>query len=107
MPYYMVQTAYTPEAWATMIKNPQDRISIVRPAIESVGGKIDVGYLSFGEYDLVAIVEFPDNTAAAAFSVATTSKGAVKAFKTTPLLTIEEAQDAMRKASSVTYEPPK
>ncbi len=107
MPYYLVQTAYTPEAWATMIKNPQDRVALVRPAIERVGGTIDAGYLSFGEYDLVAIVEFPDNAAAAAFSVATTSKGALKSFKTTPLLTMAEAQDAMKKAGSVGYEPPK
>jgi uncharacterized protein with GYD domain len=107
MPYYLVQTAYTPEAWATMIKNPQDRIALVRPAIESVGGTIEAGYLSFGEYDLVAIVEFPDNAAAAAFSVATTARGALKSFKTTPLLTMAEAQNAMKAASSVQYEPPK
>ncbi|MFL6243062.1 MAG: GYD domain-containing protein, partial [Acidimicrobiia bacterium] len=56
MPYYLVQTGYTPEAWATMIKNPQDRIAAVRPAVESVGGTIDEGFLSFGEYDLVAFV---------------------------------------------------
>jgi uncharacterized protein with GYD domain len=107
MPYYLVQTAYTPEAWATMIKNPQDRIAAVRPAVESVGGTIDEGFLSFGEYDLVAIVEFPDNVAAAAFSLVSTSGGALKAFKTTPLLTLAEAQDAMKKAGTVTYDPPK
>ena len=101
MPKYLIQVVYTPEAWTTMIKNPQDRIAAVRPAIESVGGKIDDGYLSFGEYDLVAIAEFPDNAAAAAFSVATTSKGALKAFKTTPLLTMAEAQNAMKTMRSL------
>ena len=107
MPYYLVQTAYTPEAWATMIKNPQDRIALVRPAIESVGGTIEAGYLSFGEYDLVAIVEFPDNVSAAAFSISVASKGGVKAFKTTPLMTTAEAQQAMQKAGGSTYAPPK
>jgi uncharacterized protein with GYD domain len=107
MPYYLVQAAYTPEAWGAMVKNPQDRIAAVRPAVESVGGKIDAGYIAFGEYDFVAIAEFPDNAAAAAFSVATSSRGALKAIKTTPLLTMAEAQDAMKKAGSVQYEPPK
>ncbi len=107
MPNYLIQLAYTPEAWAAMIKNPQDRIAAVRPLIEGLGGTIDAGYLSFGEYDLVAIAEFPDNVTAASFSVASTAGGAFKAFKTTPLLTIAEAQDAMKKASSIKYQPPK
>jgi uncharacterized protein with GYD domain len=107
MPNYLIQVAYTADAWAAMVNNPQDRIAAVRPAVESVGGKVEAGYLAFGEYDLVAIVEFPDNAAAAAFSVATTSRGALKAFKTTPLMTMAEAQDAMSKAGSIQYEPPK
>ncbi|HMG26661.1 MAG TPA: GYD domain-containing protein [Acidimicrobiia bacterium] len=106
MPYYLVQTAYTPESWDKMIKNPQDRVAAVRPAIEALGGRIDAGYISFGEYDLAAIVEFPDNVSAAAFSISVTSKGGLKAFKTTPLMTTAEAQQAMQKAGGSTYAPP-
>ena len=106
MPYYLVQTAYTPESWDKMIKNPQDRVAAVRPAIEALGGRIDAGYISFGEYDLAAIVEFPDNVSAAAFSISVTSKGGLKAFKTTPLMTTAEAQQAMLKAGGSTYAPP-
>jgi uncharacterized protein with GYD domain len=107
MPYYLIQTSYTPESWEKMIKNPQDRVEIVRPAIEGLGGRIDAGYISFGEYDLAAIVEFPDNVSAAAFSIAVTSKGGLKAFKTTPLMTTAEAQEAMEKAGGSSYAPPK
>ena len=107
MPYYLVQTAYTPESWDKMIKNPQDRVAAVRPAIEALGGRIEAGYISFGEYDLAAIVEFPDNVSAAAFSISVTSKGGLKAFKTTPLMTTAEAQQAMQKAGGSTYAPPK
>jgi uncharacterized protein with GYD domain len=107
MPYYLIQTAYTPESWEKMIKNPQDRVEIVRPAIESLGGRIEAGYISFGEYDLAAIVEFPDNVSAAAFSISVTSKGGLKAFKTTPLMTPAEAQQAMERAGGSTYAPPK
>jgi uncharacterized protein with GYD domain len=107
MPHYLIQTSYTPESWAKMIKKPQDRVEVVRPAIEGLGGRIDAGYISFGEYDLAAIVEFPDNTSAAAFSIAVSSRGGVKAFKTTPLMTTAEAQAAMQIAGGSAYEPPK
>ena len=107
MPYYLIQTAYTPESWEKMIKNPQDRVAAVRPAIEALGGRIDAGYISFGEYDLAAIVEFPDNVSAAAFSISVSSKGGLKAYKTTPLMTMAEAQQAMEKAGGSTYAAPK
>ena len=107
MPYYLIQTAYTPESWEKMIKHPQDRVELVRPAIEGMGGRIEAGYISFGEYDFTTIVEFPDNVSAAAFSMSVSSKGGVKAFKTTPLMTMDEAQGAMVKAGGSAYEPPK
>jgi uncharacterized protein with GYD domain len=107
MPYYLVQTAYTPDSLGKMIDNPQDRVDIVRPAIEGFGGRIDAGYISFGEYDFTTIAEFPDNVSAAAFSISASAKGGLKAFKTTPLMTMAEAQQAMQKAGGSTYEPPK
>jgi uncharacterized protein with GYD domain len=107
MPKYLIQTAYTPESWAAMTKSPQDRIDAVRPAIEGLGGTLEVGYLAFGEYDIVAVVDFPDNVSAASFSISVAAKGGVKAFKTTPLMTMDEAVRAMEKAGGSTYSPPK
>ena len=49
MPHYLMQVAYTPEAWATLSKNPQNRLEAVRPVVEDLGGKMEAGYLSFGE----------------------------------------------------------
>lgn len=107
MPHYLIQVAYTSESWSNMVKNPQDRIALVTPAIESLGGKVESGYLSFGEYDLIAVCEFPDNTSAAGFSISVAAKGAVKALKTTPLLTMAEAVEAQKKAGGSAYAPPK
>ena len=78
----------------------------VRPAIEKLGGKIDSGWFAFGEYDLISIVQMPDNVSAAAFSLAATAGGAIKAIKTTPLLTLEEGMEAMKKATGTGYKPP-
>ncbi len=62
--------------------------------------------LAFGEYDAIGIVEMPDNASAAAFSLAAAAGGGVKAFKTTPLMTVEEGIEAMTKAGSCGYESP-
>jgi len=106
MSQYLIQVAYTPEAWATMVKNPQDRLQAIAPAVEKLGGKVKDGYLTFGEYDIIAICEFPDNVSAAAFSLAASAGGACKTFKTTPLLTTAEGIKAMKKAGTASYEPP-
>ena len=107
MAKYLVQVAYTPESWAAMTKHPQNRIDMIRPAVEKLGGRIDDGYLCFGEYDLVTIVDFPDNVSSAAFALAVGSTGSCKAYKTTPLMTMSEAVQAMEKASDTGYTPPK
>lgn len=106
MPYYLIQAAYTAEAWATMVKNPQNRIEAVRPVVEKLGGRIEGGWLAFGEYDIVAICHMPNNLNAAAFSMAAAAGGAVKAIKTTPLMTPEEGIEAAKKAAKAGYRPP-
>jgi uncharacterized protein with GYD domain len=106
VPHYLIEAAYTPETWATMVKNPQSRAEAVRPIIEGLGGKLLSIYLAFGEYDVVGLAEYPDNVSAAAFSMAASAGGALKAVKTTPLMTTEEAVEAMRKAGQAGYRPP-
>ncbi len=106
MPHYLLQVAYTPDAWAAMVKKPQDRIEAVRPAVQKLGGKITAAYLAFGEYDVIAILEMPDNVTAAAFSIAAAAGGAVRAIKTTPLMTTQDGIQAMRKAGQAGYRPP-
>ena len=106
MPHYMVQAAYTVGAWGGLVKDPQDRAEALRPAIERLGGKLVSFYMSFGEYDAVVIVEMPDNVSAAAVSIAAAAGGAVKAIKTTPLMTVQEGMEAMRKAGQAGYRPP-
>lgn len=107
MPYYLLQVAYTSDAWAAQVKNPQNRVEAVRPVLEKLGGKFEgAAWYAFGEYDIVAVVQAPDNVSAAAFSIAASAGGAVKAIKTTPLMTMEEGVEAMRKAGAAGYRPP-
>jgi uncharacterized protein with GYD domain len=108
MPHYLVQLAYTPEAWAAQLKNPQNRVDAVRPALEKADARIESTWFAFGDYDLVLILEAPDNAAAAAVALAVTAGGAVRAYKTTPLMAIEEGLAAMRRGAEVAalYRPP-
>ena len=105
MPNYLLQVSYTPEAFAAMIKHPQNRAEAVRKPIEKLGGK-EVGFwFAFGEYDVVAIMEMPDDTHAAAFALAAAAGGACKAVKTTPLLSVEEELAALKLAGGSGYKP--
>ena len=74
--------------------------------IEGLGGHIESVYFAFGDYDVVVIVDMPNNVSMAALSLATAAGGAMKALKTTPLMTMEEGIEAMRKASGAGYRPP-
>ena len=108
MARYLVQASYTPEAWAAQLRNPQDRRQVLGPLLERLGGRFETLDYTFGEYDLASIVELPDNVSASALALAITAGGAMKAYKTTPLVSTEEGLEAMRRAAEVagTYQPP-
>ena len=105
MPYYLLQVAYSIEGWNALVKKPQNRIEAVRPAIEKLGGKVENAWYSFGEYDAVVIVQFPTNVDVTAIAMAFAAGGACKSVKTTPLLTIAEGVEAMKKAAECGYRP--
>jgi uncharacterized protein with GYD domain len=104
MALYIYQAAYTPESLAAQIKEPQDRIEAVRPALEAMGGKIIAGGYPFGEYDVLVLMEAPDTTAASV-ALAVGAGGATKAAKTTRLLSGQEWIESLRKAQGSQYRP--
>jgi uncharacterized protein with GYD domain len=105
MPHYLIQVAYNSDGIAALVREPQDRIEKVRPAIEGLGGRIESAYYAFGEHDIVLIVEMPDNGKAAAMALAVGAGGACSAYTTTVLLTPEEAAQAMSDAAGSVYQP--
>jgi uncharacterized protein with GYD domain len=106
MAYYLVQASYTAEAWAALVRKPENRIEVARSVIERLGGKLVGGWLAFGEADIVLISDMPDNVSAAALAMAVSAGSAVKAIKTIPLMTAEEGLEAARKALGTGYKPP-
>lgn len=107
MSLYMVQFAYTPEAWAALVKNPEDRGAPVKALMEHLGGRMVDIYYCFGEYDGMVILEAPDETTAMTVVLAAIAPGHLKATKTTVLFSVEQAMKAMGKAGAIVYPAPK
>jgi uncharacterized protein with GYD domain len=106
MAYYLLQVAYTPESFASQMKNPQNVVERTKSVIESLGGKLLSTYYAFGEYDLVQTMECPDSVSAAAVAMVAAAGGAIKATKIIPLLSVEEGQKALKKAATIKYKAP-
>ena len=96
MPKYLIQAGYTAEGLRGLIKDTASgRKAAVQKAVKGMGGKLEALYLSFGKDDVIGIADLPDNIAAAALSLAIGATGLVR-IRTTPLLTVEEADKAIK-----------
>jgi uncharacterized protein with GYD domain len=104
MPKFLIEASYTPEG----VKGLQSdggtgRRDAVAQAAESVGGRLESIHFAFGDRDVYAIVELPDNESAAAIALSVNAAGAVRS-RTVVLLTPEEVDAAVRR--SVSYRAP-
>jgi uncharacterized protein with GYD domain len=106
MPLYLTRFSYTPETWARLINNPEDRRAAAQQYIESVGGKLHGFWYAFGEHDGYNLWEAPDNVSMAAVALEIGAGGALSSIETTVLVTVEETLAALEKARSVKYKPP-
>lgn len=106
MPLYLSRLSYTPETWARLISNPEDRRQAAQAYIESVGGELHGFWYAFGKHDGYTLWEAPDNVSMAAVALAITGGRAVSSLETTVLLTVDETLDALRKAQEIQYRAP-
>ena len=104
MPKYLFQASYTLGGLKGLLKEGgSSRRDAVAKAIEGLGGTLEAFYYSFGDSDVLGIVDLPDNVTATAFSLMTNAAGAAE-VKTTVLTTPEEVDEAAK--MSVDYRPP-
>jgi uncharacterized protein with GYD domain len=68
-----------------------DRAKAGTAAAEKLGGKLTKLYWTLGAYDLVALLDFPDDETATAFALALSSQGNVR---TTTMRAYEETEMA-------------
>ena len=104
MPKYLITANYTAEGMAGVkAAGAKSRVDAVSTMLERMGGSLESFHFAFGETDVFAIAEVPDDEAAAAVAIAINSSGAVST-STTKLLTVEQIDEALRR--SVDYVPP-
>lgn len=87
MQTYIVLYKFTQDG-ISRIKQSPARLNKAKKAIKAAGGKLKAFYLTLGQYDLVAIAEWPDDHTAAKFLLAQVAEGNVasetlKAFSET------------------------
>ena len=78
MSHYLMRFSYTPETWARLIQNPEDRRDAARSFIEQVGGKLHGFWYGFGEYDGYVLFEASDNVSMASVILAIAGGGALR-----------------------------
>src|SRR5262245_47335849 len=108
MAHYLLRWQFSAASARAFVEKPQDRTKPAHELIASLGGKMHSYYFALGEYDGVGIVEFPDPIAVTATSMLASSSGAFARFESTPLLTAQEAETAMKRAheKAGTYKAP-
>src|SRR3979490_632835 len=100
MALYLSRFSYTPETWARLIGNPEDRREAPRSSLESVAGKLHGFWYAFGTHDGYNLWEAPDNVSMAAVALAIAGGGALSSFETTVLLTVAEPVGGRGKAET-------
>jgi uncharacterized protein with GYD domain len=107
MPAYLVQFKYAPAAVKGLVDRPDvDHAGQAAAMVASLGGTLLGYWYAFGEFDGVVLVEAPDSSAAASVAIAIGGTGEVTRLETTVLLSMDEAQEAIRRAATATHLPP-
>ena len=74
MPTYVMLTNLTAEGIRTLKNNP-NRVGEVNKEVEQIGAKVVAQYATLGQYDVVTVVEAPDEKTMAKVSVELGSRG--------------------------------
>jgi uncharacterized protein with GYD domain len=95
MPKFLIQASYTAEGLKGLAKDSASgRRADVQAAVKALGGRVEAFYYAFGDNDVVIILDLPSSITAAALGLTTSGSGAVR-VRTTPLLTVEEVDQAL------------
>jgi uncharacterized protein with GYD domain len=78
MPHYVSLIRYT-QAGVQSLKESPKRLDATKKAFEAAGGKVKAIYWTMGQYDAVAIGEFPDDETAFRVGVAGAVQGFIRA----------------------------
>ncbi|GBD44068.1 hypothetical protein HRbin40_01551 [bacterium HR40] len=88
MPVYVQLLRWTDKGVADVKQSP-NRLDAAKAMLQQMGGRFRDFYMTMGEYDMVAIVEAPDDETLALFALRVSALGNVR---TTTLKAFEEGE---------------
>lgn len=104
MPKYMIKASYTADGLKGVLeKGGSARRDAVASMAQGMGGSLESFYFAFGDPDVFAVIDMPDNASVAAAAMTVSASGAAQATSVV-LLTPEEIDAAAQK--SVDYAVP-
>jgi uncharacterized protein with GYD domain len=97
---YLVHINYIGEGIKGLLaEGGSSRKAAAEALVKSVGGSLESMYFALGETDCYAIADLPSRNAVVALSLTLNASGRVK-VTTTPLLTVEEMDEAVKLSPS-------
>ena len=104
MAKYLVKANYNQSGLKGLLaEGGSSRRAALTSTVESLGGTLEALYYAFGDTDLYAIADLPDDASAAAFSLQISAAGAID-VDLTVLVSPETVDEASKKELS--YRPP-
>jgi uncharacterized protein with GYD domain len=97
LPHYILLINWR-EQGISKIKESSDRYNSFKAQVEKAGGKLIGGYYTFGEYDVVIIIEAPNDETVMSVMLRVGSAGNVRT-KTLKAFTAEEAMKIIKELS--------
>jgi uncharacterized protein with GYD domain len=95
MPTYVSLVRFTQHGLTTMKDRGIQRADMVKQNAKALGGKLIEAYYCLGDYDVVAIWEFPNNQAAMKAALLNASMGHIE-IKTMPAVRRDEWKRILR-----------
>jgi uncharacterized protein with GYD domain len=92
--HYILFIKWTEQGISKINESP-DRFSSFKAMLEKVGGKLIGGYYTFGEYDVVIVMEAPNDEAVMSLMLKVGSAGNVRT-KTLKAFTTEEGIEIIK-----------
>ena len=113
MPTYLVRETYTHEAWKFLVEHPDQEAGAMQPTEEfermvAANGWTLLGrWWSFDDHQAGAVflIDLPDRLDVASFAILAHARGHVTGFEATPLLSYEEARQALHAAARTPVSP--
>lgn len=109
MARYLLEAMATPQFYAALVKNPQDRAEAVRPVLAKLGARLEAAFIGVGNGKHYTVFECDqplDATTLEALWIAQWAPGPVTSVTITQVLTWAELVDALKKVGDIGYRPP-